>query len=148
MTLTHLIEIPDRAEYERAMAAFLTIRGRRLVLPGNRMVVTEEHLKALKQAGVKFTPISRSGPAPRGAGFVTPALPSRGARGRRQSPWPPPGRASPTLCHRLAFLSRETCGDEPSRQEAQQKIPDIGDVGRAVRPHTTDQSSAALVRTS
>lgn len=63
MALTHLIEIPDRAEYERAVEAFLNVRGKRLVLPGNRMVVTSEHVKALEQAGVKFKPISRDEPA-------------------------------------------------------------------------------------
>jgi hypothetical protein len=62
MALTHLIEIPDRAEYERAVEAFLSVRGRRLVIPGHRMVVTDEHVKALEQAGVKFTFISRDAP--------------------------------------------------------------------------------------
>jgi hypothetical protein len=60
MSLTHLIRLPDREEYKKAIEAFLGVREKRKALPDFRMLVTNEHLAALRQKGVKFDFLSQN----------------------------------------------------------------------------------------
>lgn len=62
MALAHLIAIPRAAERRRAIKAFLEVRDARLVLPGHRMVVTNEHIRALEREKIRFTYISKTAP--------------------------------------------------------------------------------------
>ena len=57
----HLIRIPKRKE--RAIMALLEVpRGEYLALPDYQLVVTDEHVKALDQAKVAFTYLSKTAP--------------------------------------------------------------------------------------
>ena len=62
MALTHLIEFPSAAERKRAIKVFFEVRDSRLVLPGHRMVVTNEHIKALEREQIRFSYISKTAP--------------------------------------------------------------------------------------
>ena len=69
MAHMHLIRFPDRQERLRALDAFLDVPASRLVLPGHRMVVTNEHIEALERANIAFEYISQTqrnghGPTP------------------------------------------------------------------------------------
>jgi hypothetical protein len=60
MAFMHLIHFPDRAERLRALDVFLDVPATRLLLPGHRMVVTNEHIKALERANIAFEYISQT----------------------------------------------------------------------------------------
>jgi len=59
MAHMHLIHFPDREERLRALDVFLDVPTTRLVLPGHRMVVTNEHIQALQRANIAFEYISQ-----------------------------------------------------------------------------------------
>jgi hypothetical protein len=58
----HLISFPNRKEHERAIGALLNVPREYVVLPGPRLVVADEHIKALEQAKVRFEYLSRTRP--------------------------------------------------------------------------------------
>ena len=60
MTGMHLIRFPNKKEHERGLAAVLDVPVlESLGLPDLRMVVLDEHIKALERAKVKFTYLSK-----------------------------------------------------------------------------------------
>jgi hypothetical protein len=59
----HLIRIPKKKEYKRAIMALLDLpQGEYLALPDYQMVVTDEQVHALERAQVAFTYLSRTAP--------------------------------------------------------------------------------------
>jgi hypothetical protein len=50
----HLIHIPDREARLRAIHVFLDVPAQRVRLPGNRMLVTSEHIKTLERENIPF----------------------------------------------------------------------------------------------
>jgi hypothetical protein len=58
----HLIRFPNSKEHERAIRALLDVPREYAVIPGPQFVVTQEHIKALEQAKVRFTYLSRTRP--------------------------------------------------------------------------------------
>ena len=63
MSAMHLIRIPNQKEYKRAIMALLEVLQREyLALPDYQMVVTDEHVQALKRAKVTFTYLSKTAP--------------------------------------------------------------------------------------
>ena len=58
----HLIRFPNKKELGRALVAFLELppRMESLGLPGLQMVVQDEHVRALEQARVRFTYLSKT----------------------------------------------------------------------------------------
>jgi len=60
----HLIRFAGLEEHAQAIEAFENVQATRVVLPGHRMVVTSEHIKALERANVSFefvTPANANG---------------------------------------------------------------------------------------
>jgi hypothetical protein len=55
----HLIRFPNKKEHRRAIMALLEVPKECLGLPDYQMVVTQEHIKALEQAGIPFAYLSR-----------------------------------------------------------------------------------------
>ena len=62
MALAHIIEFASAAERKRAIKVFLEVRDSRLVLPGHRMVVTNEHIRALERENIRFSYLSKTAP--------------------------------------------------------------------------------------
>jgi hypothetical protein len=63
MSSMHLIGFPNRTEHKRAIVALLEVlRAEYLGLPGYQMVVTDEHIKALEHAQVRFKYLSKAAP--------------------------------------------------------------------------------------
>jgi hypothetical protein len=62
---TYMIQFPTEEEYRRAVAALAEVSTARVGLPGYKMVVTEDHLDALGQAGITYTNLTKD--ATRGA---------------------------------------------------------------------------------
>jgi hypothetical protein len=56
---THVIQFPDKAEYGRAVAALAQVPRTRVGLPDFKMVVEDDHVKALKLSGIPFTELTR-----------------------------------------------------------------------------------------
>jgi hypothetical protein len=56
---THLIQFPAEAEYRRAVAALSAVPQTRVGLPDFKMVVTDEHLVALDQAGIPYVLLTK-----------------------------------------------------------------------------------------
>jgi hypothetical protein len=54
MASLHLIRFPNVEDRRRAIMVFLDVPATRLILPGHDMVVTDEHIAALKRAGIPF----------------------------------------------------------------------------------------------
>ncbi len=50
----HLIRFPNRKEHERAIGALLDVPREYQVLPGPQFVVTDDHVRALERAEVRF----------------------------------------------------------------------------------------------
>lgn len=61
----YMIQFPTEQEYRRAVAALSEVPRTRVGLPGYKMVVTEDHLNALGQAGIPYTNLTKD--ASRGA---------------------------------------------------------------------------------
>ncbi len=58
----HLIRFPNKKEHRRAIMALLEVYKEFLGLPDYKMVVTEEHIKALEQARIPFAYLSKTAP--------------------------------------------------------------------------------------
>jgi hypothetical protein len=58
----HLIRLPNRKEHRRAIMALLEVPKESLGLPDYKMVVTEEHIKALEKARIPFAYLSKTVP--------------------------------------------------------------------------------------
>jgi hypothetical protein len=56
----HLIHIPDREARLRAIHVFLDVPAQRVRLPGNRMLVTSEHIKTLERENIPFEYLSQT----------------------------------------------------------------------------------------
>jgi hypothetical protein len=56
---THVIQFPNREGYIRAVAVLGQVPRTRVGLPDFKMVVEEEHVKALQQAGVPYTDLTK-----------------------------------------------------------------------------------------
>ncbi|HYT92015.1 MAG TPA: hypothetical protein VEL76_25090 [Gemmataceae bacterium] len=55
----HVIQFPNRAEYGRAVTALGEVPRTRVGLPEFKMVVEDDHIKALNQAGVPYTDLTK-----------------------------------------------------------------------------------------
>ena len=55
----HVIKFPGREEYIRAVGALAEVPRTRVGLPDFKMVVDDEHVQALKDAGIPYTDITR-----------------------------------------------------------------------------------------
>jgi hypothetical protein len=55
----HVIQFPGKAEYTRAVAALADVPRTRVGLPDFKMVVTDDHLKALDGAGIPYTELTK-----------------------------------------------------------------------------------------
>jgi hypothetical protein len=55
-----LIRIEDEKDQERALGVFLRVRAARVTFPGDIMGVTEEHIRALEQAHIRFQYVSKA----------------------------------------------------------------------------------------
>ena len=63
MSSMHLIGFPNRTQHKRGLMALLeSTRGEFLGLPDYQMFVTNEHIKALQDAKVRFTYLSKTAP--------------------------------------------------------------------------------------
>jgi hypothetical protein len=56
---THVIRFPGKAEYIRAVAALADVPRTRVGLPDFKMVVTEDHVKALDRSGIPYTDLTK-----------------------------------------------------------------------------------------
>ena len=56
----HWIEFPNLSEHRRAIGALLDVYREYHVLPDSQFVVTDEHIKALEKAKVRFKYLSRT----------------------------------------------------------------------------------------
>lgn len=63
---THVIQFPDEEKYKQAIMVLLEVPVSRMGIPGLKMVVSDEHVQALKHANVEFVDITRRG-GPNGA---------------------------------------------------------------------------------
>jgi hypothetical protein len=64
---THVIQFRDQEKYKQAIMVLLEVPVSRMGIPDLKMVVSEEHIKALKRANVDFvdlTKVAQNGPAP------------------------------------------------------------------------------------
>jgi hypothetical protein len=62
----HLIQFPGRAEYGRAITVLGEVPRTRVGLPDFKMVVEDDHIKALDRSGIPYTDLTkdaRNGPA-------------------------------------------------------------------------------------
>ena len=63
MATFHLIRFPSKKEHKRGLMAVLEVLGQEcLGLPDYQMVVSDDHLRALENARVRFTILSRPNP--------------------------------------------------------------------------------------
>ena len=58
MAALHSIRIPNLEDRKRAIMLFLDVPATRLILPGHDMVVTDDHIAALKRAKIPFEYLS------------------------------------------------------------------------------------------
>ena len=61
----HVIQFPSRAEYARAVTALAEVPRTRVGLPDFKMVVEDDHVKALDRSGIPYTDLTkdaRNGP--------------------------------------------------------------------------------------
>jgi hypothetical protein len=56
---THVIQFPDRERYEQAIMDLLDVPVGRMGIPDLKMVVSDEHIAALKRAQVDFNDITK-----------------------------------------------------------------------------------------
>jgi hypothetical protein len=56
---THVIQFPSRDEYARAVIALREVPRTRVGLPDFKMVVEDEHVKALQQSGIPYTDLTK-----------------------------------------------------------------------------------------
>ena len=65
---TRVIQFPNKAEYTRAVAALADVPWTRVGLPDFKMVVTNDHVKALDRCGIPYTELTKQ-PGGQGAGI-------------------------------------------------------------------------------
>jgi hypothetical protein len=58
---SHVIQFPGKAEYTQAVAALAEVPRTRVGLPDFKMVVTDDHMKALEQSGIPYTELTKDG---------------------------------------------------------------------------------------
>ncbi|MGH7174321.1 MAG: hypothetical protein ACRELG_28985 [Gemmataceae bacterium] len=56
---THVIQFRDKEQYKQAIMALLEVPVTRLGIPGLKMIVSEEHIQALKRANIEFVDITK-----------------------------------------------------------------------------------------
>lgn len=56
---THVIQFRDKENYKEAIMALLEVPVTRSGIPGLKMIVSEEHIQALKRANVEYTDITK-----------------------------------------------------------------------------------------
>lgn len=56
---THVIQFRDKEKYGQAIMALLDVPVSRTGLPDLKMVVSDEHIQALKRANVEFVDITK-----------------------------------------------------------------------------------------
>ena len=56
---THVIQFRDEEKYKQAIMVLLDVPVSRMGIPGLKMVVSEEHIQALKRANVDFADITK-----------------------------------------------------------------------------------------
>jgi hypothetical protein len=56
---THVIQFRDKEEYKEAIMALLDVPVSRMGIPGLKMIVSEEHIDALKRANVEYQDITK-----------------------------------------------------------------------------------------
>jgi hypothetical protein len=59
---THVIQFRDKEAHKRAIVTLLDVPVSRTGLADYKMVVGEEHIAALKQAGIDFVDLTRVAP--------------------------------------------------------------------------------------
>lgn len=59
---THVIQFQDKEEHKRAIMVLLDVPVSRMGLPDLKMVVSDEHIQALKRANVAFVDITKRVP--------------------------------------------------------------------------------------
>jgi hypothetical protein len=59
---THVIQFPDKEKHKQAIVALLEVPVCRTGLPDYKMVVSDEHIQALKRAGIEFVDLTRTVP--------------------------------------------------------------------------------------
>jgi hypothetical protein len=68
---TRLIQFSGEEEYKQAVAILSEVSRTRVGLPGYKMVVTNEHLDALNQAGIPYADLTKDA----SSGTTTPVRP-------------------------------------------------------------------------
>lgn len=56
---THVIQFPDEEKYTQAIMVLLDVPVSRSAIPGLKMIVSDEHVQALKRANVEFVDITK-----------------------------------------------------------------------------------------
>lgn len=56
---THVIQFRDKEQHKQAIMVLLEVPVSRMGLPDLKMVVSEEHIQALKRANVEFVDITK-----------------------------------------------------------------------------------------
>jgi hypothetical protein len=56
---THVIQFPNKAEYGRAVAVLADVPRTRVGLPDFKMVVEDDHVKALDRSGIPYTDLTK-----------------------------------------------------------------------------------------
>ena len=62
MSTMHLIRFPNKKAHKQGLMAVLAVPRESVGLPDLQMVVTDEHIRALEQARVSFSYLSRTEP--------------------------------------------------------------------------------------
>jgi hypothetical protein len=68
---THVIQFRDEEKYKQAIMVLLDVPVTRSAIPGLKMIVSDEHIQALKRANVDFADITKR-VGPNGATPVQP----------------------------------------------------------------------------
>jgi hypothetical protein len=68
---THVIQFPDKEQYKQAIVVLMDVPVTRSGLPDLKMVVSDEHIQALKRANIDFKDITRR-VSPNGSAPVQP----------------------------------------------------------------------------
>lgn len=56
---THVVQFPSKEEYTRAIPVLSEVPWTRVGLPNLKMVLFEDHVRALDRAGIHYTDITR-----------------------------------------------------------------------------------------
>jgi hypothetical protein len=58
---SRVIQFPGKEDYTRAVAVLAAVPWTRVGLPDFKMVVTDDHVKALDQSGIPYTELTKDG---------------------------------------------------------------------------------------